>query len=55
LQAGSYAAVLLNNNHGANFTVNTSTAVYEASLGMRDMRQMVYDVTVVIMGVWFRV
>jgi hypothetical protein len=55
LQAGSFAAVLVNNNHGANLTVNTSAAVYEASIGMRDMRQMVYDVAVVLMGVWFRV
>ena len=50
LQAGSYAAVLVNNNHGANFSVNVSAPVFAAALGMRDMRQMVYDVTVVLMG-----
>ena len=50
LQAGSYAAVLLNNNHGANFTINTSMPVYAASLGLRDMTQMVYDITVALIG-----
>jgi len=51
LRPGTYAAVLINNNHGANFTINTSApAVYAASLGLKDMRQMVYDITVVLMG-----
>ncbi len=50
LRPGTYAAVLINNNHGANFTINTSAPVHAASLGLRDMKQMVYDITVVLMG-----
>ena len=50
LLPGTYAAVLLNNNHGANFTINTSVPVHVASLGVKDMNQMVYDITIALMG-----
>lgn len=42
--------MLLNNNHGANISIDTDKAVQTASLGVRDMKQMVYDATVALMG-----
>ena len=47
---GSYAAILLNNNHGASVPINTSLSVQTAKMSLQDMRQMVYDVTVALFG-----
>ena len=47
---GSYAAILLNNNHGASVPINTSLSVQTAKMSLQDMWQMVYDVTAALFG-----